>query len=280
MPLNSQQNRFLASVLSPQPSAVLIAELTQTKKNLDAILGFKIYQNNYLGSLIKTLANIYPVTERLLGKSYFKKLAKRYIAHHPSHSNNLNDYGSEFSRFIFELQMNPDNELADLSYLPEVANFEFAIHRILLGSDNPVFDFHQFAQISPEKQGDIILRLSENRQCLSSFFPLDKIWEMNQRDEALTSESLDLSLTPIEPYFFMLWRKDFELSVLRLNPIQHKLIQGMEQSLTLKQFYELNSGHDTEIHLALPEFIRLGCIVGFELSSQSYRIASSSSSTC
>jgi len=167
------QKQFLEDLASSQPQGHLIYD--RTRGNLQhKVERLKVYQNNYYATLIKTLANIYPVTARLLGKTYFGILARNFMALYPSQTRNLNEYGFELPQFILSLQANPDHEMVNLPYLGEVANFELAVHRILFSVSNSLFDFQAFTKVGIARQGTLIFKLAENSACLFSQFPLDK----------------------------------------------------------------------------------------------------------
>lgn len=289
MELKTIQNRFAEALIAADEKAIETkpAKDNEYGKNAKYIKDTKdiknpktaeynvkriaTYQNNYYGSLTKTLANRYPVTERLLGSAYFKKLARNYINTYPSATYDLNLYGRDFSEFILELQQNSQHELNPLGYLADIVDFESKIYQVLFGPNSKAFDFNAFANVSPNSYESLIFELTENYQMISSEFPLDTIWEMHQSLEIKTD--IDLSQRSLENYSILVWRSDsdsdLELRMLRLNPFQKKLIGYLEQGLSMKFWYEdldLSADADKDkegLSLALVEFIRLGCIRGF-----------------
>lgn len=88
-------------------------------ENLKIHLGLPIYARAYRLRVIESLREDFPILSDLLGKE-FNKMAFRYLAKYPPHCANLLELGKDLSSFLAE-----DNQ--ELSYLSEVAQFEWAI---------------------------------------------------------------------------------------------------------------------------------------------------------
>ena len=84
---------------------------------------FQVYRNNIIESLTTALKAIYPVTERLVGEGFFRYTTASYIPAHRPVSGNLHDFGEKF--FSFLASFPPASEL---TYLPDVARLEWAMH--------------------------------------------------------------------------------------------------------------------------------------------------------
>lgn len=79
----------------------------------------KVYQRNYLYSLIDCLSGKYTAVEKVIGEHNFRFLARTYILASPSTSTNLDDYGYSFAEF---LESRP--EVAEMFYLGPLARID------------------------------------------------------------------------------------------------------------------------------------------------------------
>lgn len=282
MQLKELQTQLMAEITS-QPRIEPMDFLTK-----QSFARIPIYQNNYAGSLTKALANLYPVTERLLGESYFKQICAQYIRKYPSQSFNLNHYGLEFAEFIGSLQAYPKYGLTDLHYLVDILHLELAVYLSLFGPQNSLFDLQAFADLPLENQIEVVFRLAENGHTVNSCYPIDRIWEMNQTTdvqtpdltadvknikedaEAETDENsplLDLGDIRFEEQTFIIWRREFDIHIYALNAGEKFLIESIKEEKTLKQIFAEKISEELKeaISLAIPKLLSLGYITGFRI---------------
>ena len=64
-----------------------------------AAVAIGIYRNNYRGNLHDALACAYPVVERLVGRDFFRRIAREYIGRYGSQGGNLHDCGARMAEF-------------------------------------------------------------------------------------------------------------------------------------------------------------------------------------
>jgi hypothetical protein len=93
-----------------------------------------IYRNHIHATLLRTLKNAYPLLVRLLAEDCFAMIARQYINQYPSRSADLYEYGGYFADFLADFP--PCKELV---YLPEVAQFEWLCHQLLIAPEAPPF---------------------------------------------------------------------------------------------------------------------------------------------
>jgi len=84
-----------------------------------------IYRNNVVTRLTQSLSAAYPVVSQLVDPSFFAYAAGEFIGRHLPESGCLSNYGVTFPAFLAEFP-----PAAELKYLPDVANLEWAIHDI------------------------------------------------------------------------------------------------------------------------------------------------------
>lgn len=90
----------------------------------------KIYQNNYLFSLLDTLKNKYQIVLKLLGDENFNFFAREYIYLTPSKNSNIDQYGSSFGEFL-----ESKKELSEMGYIKYIAELDNYWFQLYEGSD-------------------------------------------------------------------------------------------------------------------------------------------------
>jgi Putative DNA-binding domain len=83
---------------------------------------FGVYRNNYRAGLCRVLASRFPVTEKLVGGSFFAAMARSFITQYPPTSPMLFGYGDDFADFV-----NAYQPAAELAYLTDVVRLETAL---------------------------------------------------------------------------------------------------------------------------------------------------------
>ncbi|HTN93837.1 MAG TPA: DNA-binding domain-containing protein [Gallionella sp.] len=140
-------------------------------------VAIEVYRNNYRGNLHDALAGAYPVIAKLVGKDFFRLLARQYIGRYPSRSGNLHHYGAEMAEFVAAFE-----PAQGLPYLPDVAVLEWACHRAWF-ADDAAIDIAGLAQISPEQYSDLILCIHPACHLVCSRYPVAAIWQAHQPGE-------------------------------------------------------------------------------------------------
>jgi hypothetical protein len=112
------QAAWSSALLDPKRSvpANLIA-----RNGTDLRQCFAVYRNNVIVSLMNTLADIFPVTQALVGESFFRAMAREFVWSHPPRSPVLAYYGRRFPNFVANFP-----PAATLPYLADVAQLELA----------------------------------------------------------------------------------------------------------------------------------------------------------
>lgn len=143
--------------------------------NYPASTAVGIYRNNYLGNLQDALAATYPVIEQIVGKDFFRMMARKYIDRYPSHSGNLHLYGAGLGDFVSSFE-----PASGLEYLADVAKLEWACHRAYFAPDSDAFDVARLARISIEQYEHLRLLIQPACQVVRSCYPVATIWQAHQ----------------------------------------------------------------------------------------------------
>ena len=147
----------------------------------------QVYRNNVFSSLTGALQAVFPVIERLVGDGFFRYAAHTYIHQHPPVSGNLHDFGRAFADFLAGFA-----PAQALPYLADVAHLEWAWHAAFHAPDHPSLALDALAGVAPEHHGAIRFLLHPAARLLASDYPVLRIWQVNQPDNA-DVDSVDLS---------------------------------------------------------------------------------------
>jgi len=140
---------------------------------------FQVYRNNVFESLTQALKAVYPVVERLVGAGFFRYAAAGYIPDHRPASGNLHEFGGSFAAFLAGFP--PAREL---TYLPDVARLEWAMHESFHAGAGQALVLNHLASIPAEAHGKLRFILQPSVRLLNSDFPILRIWQVNQQDYA------------------------------------------------------------------------------------------------
>lgn len=177
--LRETQGVFAASLLGIDATTTNDGTALVRAGKLSAARRLEIYRFNILSNLCGALKDIYPVVLTIVGDAFFQHAAEQFVRAHPSCSGDLNQFGGEWPPFLAGYAY-----AAALSYLPDVANLEWAWHKAFHAADTPLLDLHRLAEVPPEGHGALRFALHPSARLIQSRYPILRIWEINQPDFA------------------------------------------------------------------------------------------------
>jgi hypothetical protein len=227
-----------------------ISHLVKPHSSLSPELQFSIYKNAFISRFQKTLQHIFPVCCQLVGEEFFLAMTREFILETPSYSPDLNTYGENFPNFIAYFPPS-----AELIYLADVARLEWAWHVIYGAADEGKFNFEKLAAFSASGEERIFFSLPGRSTLLTSPYPVHHIWEVNQKDFDGAAEII------LEPaaYFFLVWRKDYDLRIDVLTHAQWEVLSLIQKKLSLAEICETAS-EEINIPDMLPQLVSKGWI--------------------
>jgi len=146
----------------------------------------KIYQGSVTIGLRDALGGVYEVVRKLVGDEFFFHVAEHYLRKHHSRSGNVHDFGASFPGFLAGFP-----GLESLSYLLEVARFEWLYHAVFHSPAGEMLNIEKLTQVPESKYGQLSLLLSPSCRLFSSSFPVLHIWQANQ-DDCASDETISL----------------------------------------------------------------------------------------
>jgi hypothetical protein len=136
-----------------------------------------IYRHHVTATLTDVLRSTYPVVCRLVDERFFAYAADRFITAHPPTSPCLFEYGEAFAEFLSSFE-----PCRHLVYLPDIARLEWAINAAEHADDAMELDPRILAETPGDDLVGATLRFHPAVTLLSSPWPVDRIWCLNQPD--------------------------------------------------------------------------------------------------
>lgn len=140
--LKELQDRFQAGILAGDDT--ILGDVRDSAREHRGVL-FGVYRNAYVARLVEILGNDYERLHAYLGDEGFTKLARGYVAAHPSDQRNARWYGRHLPRFAKETP-----PFAAHPEIAEIAALEKALDDAFDGPDAPPLTVADLAAIPPE----------------------------------------------------------------------------------------------------------------------------------
>lgn len=245
-----RDGRFAAALLAsdlPPPDG-LIGSFGQVPHKR-----FAVYRNNVVVSLIDALASIFPTVQNLIGEEFFRALARLYITDNPPASPLLFRYGAGFPAF---LQAFPP--LADLPYLPEVAELERLWLDAYHAADALPLAPEALAAISPEALANIVFAPHPATRLLSARHAVGSILIHDRKQQPLSG------IDPGMPEAILITRPQFDVDVTVLPRGGSSFFAALLAGGTLGQAFAAAATDNAD----LPSLIGIGLSSGAFTSVQ------------
>ena len=197
--LRDLQNRFLAALYDGDSSAA--AALVEGA-GLDAEARVRVYRNSGTLTHTDTLRITYPAVLALVGEDFFESAAMQYRRTHPSHSGNLQEFGSAFAAFIESL---PGAQ--HLDYLADVARLEWLRQEVALVADVTPIHAVALQEMYVSSKGALCLELHQSVRLFASRHAVLTLWNY-----ATGSNGERLRL-PEDGEQVVLWRSGAEVAM-------------------------------------------------------------------
>lgn len=252
------QNLFYEAIFNGpnnNPAATALQPFIEDKDTLSSQQQINIYRDSILGSLATALSQIFPVCQKLVGDDFFNYMACQFIYRTHSHSPDLADYGEHFSDYIRQFPA-----AAGLPYLADVATLEWAWHRAFNAADQDPLDIDRLSHYKPQQQASLIFKLPVSGHLITSEFPIDKIWQVNQ-DNYTDDEQVDLETGGVK---LLVWRQAYDMRIDALNPNEWWLLNAIDQHQHFTDIcVQLEQHPDMDIATLMPQCVSNGWIADF-----------------
>ena len=147
---------------------------------------FNVYRNNVFHSLGDALEAIFPVVKRLVGKEFFRAIARAYIAQAPPSSPVLMEYGETFGDFLSGFE-----PVGDVPYLADVARLEWLQGQAFYARDAEPLSGDDLAPALAGDASSLTFVAHPAMHVLTSRYPVVSIWRTNTHDDEVEEIDLD-----------------------------------------------------------------------------------------
>jgi len=186
---------------------------------------FALYRGNLSGTWDKTLANAYPVLQALVGEEFFAALARAYGKAHPSIDGDLNRFGAHFAAFLDGFE-----HVAQYTYFPDMARFEWALHRTHYADGAPVLDAAALSAMAPQQMDRARLKLHRACTLFASPWAIVELWLAHQ---PATGAGHDFPSELAQANHAAIVRPHWKAEVLPLSPAAHAMLSRLAAGQTL-----------------------------------------------
>jgi Putative DNA-binding domain len=193
---------FSPALLYPQSETPAIVAGPRHKA---AVKRYNVYRNNVIVSLIDALTAIFPATQRITGRDFFRAMARFHIRETPPRSPLLFEYGRDFPSFIEHYEY-----AQAMPWLPDVARLERAWLDSYHAADADTLTPEVLAAVPSERLADTIFIAHPSTRIVRSNFAAVAIFVANRTEGPVGP------LNVSEPDDALITRPDLDVVVRRV----------------------------------------------------------------
>lgn len=201
------QEAFQASILRADDC---VGDSILGTESVSAATRLSIYSEAYRLRLIDALVDNYPALHSVLRDEAFDRLARAYIAVHPSQQPSIRWFGDRVAEFLRATPPYRDRpELSDL------ARFEWTLRAVFDAQDSNVLAIEDISVLPAEAWPGMRIRLHPSVRRIDLHWNAPAMWAAVDHGEPPVS--------PVEsarPVAWVLWRKDLNQYFRSVDPIE------------------------------------------------------------
>jgi len=218
-----------------------------------------IYRNNTLLGLTEALRDVYSVVNRLVGESFFNRMAQAYILDFPPQSSCLLTFGGQFAGFLSAYA-----PAQGLPYLPDMARLEWYYHEACHEADETGLDISSLAGVPADLYGELRLQLHATARFLASVYPVLRIWQSNQSNYT-GEERINLDEGGCR---LLVFRPRLEVEIVQLDDAEYCFLTALCSGVTLVEAVEQGFTADPgfEVQACLQRWLDRALLTGFSLA--------------
>lgn len=187
-----------------------------------------VYRNNVVVSLVEALADIFPVTQTVVGDEFFHATARIYAMENPPSSPVISEYGATFSDFIRHFE-----PAKSVPFLADLAALEYAMLRLTHSEECDTLDHEAISQSFSSVEDPSVLKLSlpPTTQILASPFALGSLYRAHYSDEQQSLNQVDIN----ESEYLLIAKSHLYAQLHILSKDEALFIKGLTQNKNLEE---------------------------------------------
>ncbi|HWT97670.1 MAG TPA: DNA-binding domain-containing protein [Terriglobales bacterium] len=213
---------------------------------------FSVYRDNFIGSLVDTLAETFPVTRQLLGERFFAVAAADFIRREPPVAARLSRYGSAFPGYLRE-----HAALRELGYVADVASLEWArVESFFAGMPETTVTPETLLGFAEEALPHLVFETAASLRVIVAPTAVLSIWQAHQQVEP--------QLDGLDPWqaqaVRVLCNRLQGVAAMAITPAHAALLQALQQGADLSAAYEAAAAlaADFDLQAALAAELTMG----------------------
>ena len=217
----AERQQLLLGAIGRRTAPAVLADWARDGVHLSR--GLQVYQANAGALAERALAAAYPVVAQLLGPESFARLARALWQQQPPTQGDVAAWGAALAQFRTDAEGSASEHgpasLAALSYLPDVARLEWAVHLAASAADAATVPgaFDRLADTDPAA---LWLQPRPGTALIQSLHPVATLWRAHQEDVAATAERFAdarAALASGQAESALVWRQGWRVHVAALD---------------------------------------------------------------
>lgn len=195
----------------------------------DAAAMFQVYQHAYWARLVESLGVDYPGLKALAGAVEFDRLARAYIARHPSVDPSIRWAGRLLPDFLKTAAPYRDDP-----WWTDMARFDWALAHAFDAADAPTASLAQLAVVPPEFWGGLRLKLHPTLDSFEISTPVDEV-----RPKLLADAGDMFDRNARRSSALMVWRIGYDLKFRAIDANEYATLGATRTGATFGDICEL-----------------------------------------
>jgi hypothetical protein len=193
---------------------------------------FGVYRNAYWARLVEALGNDLPGLKALMGDETFDKMARAYVAKHPSQHPSIRWAGQHIAAFLAN-----EPPYRDEPWFADMARFDWALAFAFDAADASAAGLADLVGVPPEFWGSIRLVFHPTLDAFRISTPVDEA-----RPQLLENADIQLDRAARCDRAIMAWRIGLDVKFRAIDPLEFSALQAMQDGATFGDLCELVAG--------------------------------------
>jgi hypothetical protein len=255
MRLPALQRAFASYLMQGEP-ALRWAVRPSSKADIDTLLG--VYRHGYSARLVEVLGNDFPAVKALLGEAEFDRMARAYLAAHPSRGFSVRSFGDALAEFLRETP-----SYAERPALADMAAFEGALADAFDAADAEPIGIEDLARMPAPAWPSLTFQFHPSARLLSLRTQAPEAWSEQNEGRPSTDPAA-------REGHWLVWRQALEVKYRRLDQDEsaalRAAIEGDDFSALCEVLLEQGSEDQAPFRAAglIRVWIEAGLIAGID----------------
>lgn len=200
----------------------------------DAAAMFQVYRHAYWARLVESLGVDFPGLKALAGAADFDRLARAYIARHPSVDPSIRWAGRLLPEFL-----RTETPWRDDAWWTDMARFDWALAHAFDAADAPTATLAQLAIVPPELWGGLRLKPHPTLDSFAVSTPVDAARPALLADAGAAFDRPTLDSLGRRDGALMVWRIGYDLKFRAIDENEHAALGAARTGATFGDICEL-----------------------------------------